>query len=37
MAAFEKKVVERGAILLAGSSGSFRKTAAKIICHSHGL
>ncbi len=37
MAAFEKKVIERGAILLAGSSGTFRKTAAKVVCNAHGL
>jgi hypothetical protein len=37
MAAFEKKVIERGAILLAGRSGSYRKTAAKVVCHAHGL
>lgn len=37
MAAFEKKIIERGAILLAGSSGSFRKTSAKVICNYHGV
>jgi hypothetical protein len=35
MAAIEKKVIEKGSILLAGSSGSFRKSAAKIICNAH--
>ena len=35
MSSIEKKIVDQGSLLLAGSSGSLRKTAARIIAHKH--
>jgi len=35
MSSIEKKVVDKGSLLLAGSSGSLRKTSARIIAHKH--
>ena len=35
MSSIQKKVVDKGSLLLAGSSGSLRKTATRIIAHKH--
>jgi len=35
MSSFERKIVEKGALLLAGMSGNLRKTTLRIIAHKH--
>jgi hypothetical protein len=35
MSSIERKIVERGALLLAGMSGGLRKTCLRLIAHKH--
>ena len=37
MSSIERKIAERGALLLAGMTGSLRKTSLRIIAHRHKL
>jgi hypothetical protein len=37
ISSIEKKVVDKGSMLLAGSSGSLRKTAVRLVAHKHKL